>query len=71
MGDPLFIVIVVGAAIGLLLLAFGSRRRRPGRSDPEVAIEQAIFEAERDRQKTEALEAAEITKHQYPPGGGF
>ncbi len=66
MGDPL-VLVLVAVAIGLFLLAIGFRRRRPG--DPETEIQQSILEAERDRQKTEALEAVEKAHHQWPPGG--
>jgi hypothetical protein len=66
-GDPPTILIVVAAATGVFLIAIWLRRRRPG--DPETEIQQSILEAERDRQKTEALETVERAHHQWPPGG--
>lgn len=67
MGDPLTVLIVLAAAIGVFLVAIWLRRPRPG--DPETEIQQSILGAERDRQKTEALEAVEKAHHQWPPGG--
>jgi hypothetical protein len=65
--DPL-IALVVALAIGLALLLVGWRSRRP--HDPEAAIQVAAQEAERDRQKTEALDAKERARRE-PPGGSF
>lgn len=67
MGDPLTVLIVIAAAIGVFLVAIWRRRRRPG--DPETEIQQSILEAERDRQRTEALESAETAGRGWPPGG--
>jgi hypothetical protein len=66
--DPLTVLIVLALAIGLGWLLVGWRRRRP--ADPEAAIQVASREAERDRQKTEALDAKERARRE-PPGGSF
>jgi hypothetical protein len=68
MNDPLIALIVVALAIGLALLLVQRRLRRP--DDPEAAIQVAAREAERDRQKTEALDAKERARRE-PPGGSF
>lgn len=68
MEESPIVLILVALAIGLALLLVGWRRRRPG--DPEAAIQVASREAERDRQKTEALEAKERARRE-PPGGSF
>ena len=65
MGDPL-VLILVAAVIGVFLLAIWLRRRRPG--DPAAAIQAAVMDAERDRQKTAALEATDQARRQIPPG---
>jgi hypothetical protein len=65
-GDSFGVLVVVAIAIGLVLLAL--RRRRLGPSDPEAAIQAAIVDAERDRQRTAALEATDHARHQIPPG---
>jgi hypothetical protein len=66
--DPLVILLVVALAIGLALLLIGWRRRRP--DDPETAVQVAAREAERDRQKTEALDAKKRAGSE-PPGGSL
>jgi len=66
--DPLIVLIAVALAIGLTLLLVGWRRRRP--QDPVAAIHVAAREAERDHQKTAALEAKERARRE-PPGGSF
>jgi anti-sigma-K factor RskA len=68
MNDPLSVLIVVVLAIGLALLLVSWRRRRP--ENPEAAINVAAREAERDREKTEALDAKDRARRE-PPGGSL
>ena len=69
MNDPLVFGLVVAILVGLLVVVDRVRRRpRPG--EAEATIERAVVDAERDRQKTAAVEAKEIAGHQ-PPGGSL
>ncbi len=63
--DPLGILILVALAIGVLVLSLWHRRHP---DDPDATILAAVVDAERDRQKDAALEVAETTRHQMPPG---
>jgi hypothetical protein len=67
MNDPLVFGLVVIALIGLLLIVDRVRRlARPGQT--EAAITRAAVDADRDAQKTAAVEAKEIAGHQLPGG---
>jgi hypothetical protein len=68
MNDSLIALIVVAVAIALASLLVWWRR--PRAQDPEAAIQVAEREAERDRQKTEALDAQERARRE-PPGGSL
>ena len=57
------IAIVVGLLVGADRLR---RRTRPG--EAEAALQRAVVDAERDGQKTDAVEAKETAGHQSPGG---
>ena len=64
--DPLSLVIlavVVLAVLGTIVL----RRRRDAGLSPEEHLEQAVLRADRDRQRTGAIEMADRTNLHGPP----
>jgi hypothetical protein len=65
--EPLVFGLIVIVLVGLLVGA-DRMRRRPRAGEAEAAVQQAVVDAERDGQKTDAVEAKEIAGHQWPGG---
>ena len=66
MNEPLIFGLIVIVLVALLVAVERMRRPRPG--EVEAAIGQAAVDADRDGQKTDAVEAKEIAAHQWPGG---
>lgn len=69
MNGPLVLGLIVIVLVALLVAVDRMRRPRPG--DVEAAIGRAAVDADRDAQKTAAIEAEETAAHQFPPGGSL
>jgi hypothetical protein len=69
MNEPLVLGLIVLVLVALLVAVDRMRRPRPGEVD--AAIGRAAVDADRDVQKTQAVEAKETAGHQWPPGGSL
>lgn len=66
MNEPLVFGLIVIVIVALLVVVDRMLRPRPG--EVEAAIGRAAVDADRDEQKTAAVEAKETAGHQFPGG---